>query len=569
MSYLLSPTILLLREGTDSSQGKAQIVSNINACQSIVEVVKSTLGPRGMDKMIINENKVTTISNDGATILNLLDIIHPAAKALVDIAQAQDNEVGDGTTSVTLLAGELLKEAKSFIEDGMSPQIIISGYREALRHALAHLREQTVSFKEKSKEEKRDVLMKCAGTALNSKLLAAYKDYFSNIVVEAVEHLDTDLLDKDLIGIKQVTGGSITDSFLVDGVAFKKTFAYAGFEQQPKYFENPKICLLNLELELKSEKENAEIRIENPEEYQSIIDAEWDIIYGKLKAIIDVGAQVVLSKLPIGDLATQYFADRNVFCAGRVQKEDMERLAKATGAQIQTTVNGLTEAVLGTCGKFEEVQVGAERYNIFRGCPSSKTATIVLRGGAEQFIQEAERSLNDAIMIVRRCFRTNEIVPGGGAIEMELSKILRAHARNIQGKQQLVINAFAKALEVIPRCLSENAGLDAVEVMNKLRQKHAQAADGKYIGVGIDTPDGIVNTYERFIWEPVLVKYNALSSATEAACTILSIDETVKNPKMEEPRNRGPGGRPRGGPRKAGGLGGLPGLANMAGMKMK
>lgn len=551
MSYLLSPTILLLREGTDTSQGKAQIISNINACQAIVEVVKTTLGPRGMDKMVIDSNKNTTVSNDGATIVKLLDIVHPAARALVDVAQAQDNEVGDGTTSVCLLSGEFLKEAKMFIEDGMSPQIVIQGYREALRLALEELKRLSIKFKEKSKEEKREMLRKCAGTALNSKLLAAYKDYFSKLVVEAVEHLDTDLLEKDLIGIKQVTGGSITDSFLIDGVAFEKTFSYAGFEQQPKKFKNPKICLLNLELELKSEKENAEIRIENPDDYQAIVDAEWDIIYEKLENIVKVGAQVVLSKLPIGDLATQFFADRDIFCAGRVPKEDMERLAKAVGAQVQTTVNGLHESVLGTCGDFEEVQVGAKRYNLFKGCPQSKTATIVLRGGAEQFIEEAERSLNDAIMIVRRCFKLNEVVAGGGSIEMELSRLLRAHSRTISGKQQIVINAYAKALEIIPRTLAENCGLDSVEVMNKLRQRHAQAnTDSAHVGIGIDSPDGITNTYEKFVWEPVLVKYNALSASTEAACMILSVDETVKNPQSDQakagggPKGRRPPGMP-------------------------
>lgn len=564
MSYLLSPTILLLKEGTDTSQGKAQIISNINACQSIVETVKTTLGPRGMDKMIIDSAKRTTISNDGATIVKLLDVFHPAARALVDVSQAQDNEVGDGTTSVILLSGELLKEAKIFVEDGMSPQLVISGYRDALKLALEKLKELTIYFKEKTKEEKRDMLKKCAGTALNSKLLSAYREHFSELVVKAVEHLDTDLLDRDLIGIKQVTGGSITDSFLVDGVAFKKTFSYAGFEQQPKHFKDPKICLLNLELELKSEKENAEIRIENPDDYQSIIDAEWDIIYSKLENIVKVGAKVVLSKLPIGDLATQFFADRNIFCAGRVPKDDMDRLAKATGGQIQTTVNGITESVLGNCGEFEEIQVGAERYNMFKECPNSKTATIVLRGGAEQFIQEAERSLNDAIMIVRRCFKLNEVVAGGGAIEMELSKMLRAHARTIFGKQQIVINAFAKALEVIPRTLSENAGLDSVEVMNKLRHRHnTPKEDSKYIGVGIDSPDGICNTYDKFIWEPVLVKYNALSAATEAACMILSVDETVRNPASEQSKlQRNPGaGRGRG--RGMGGMGaGMQGMMN-------
>lgn len=311
MSFLLNPNILVLKDGTDDSQGKGQIVSNINACQSVVDVIRTTLGPRGMDKLIHTERKVT-ISNDGATLISLLDIVHPAAKTLVDIARSQDNEVGDGTTSVVLLAGELLKEAKAFIEEGMHSQIIMRGYRNAMTEAIKRIREISVKLMDKDDEEKKDMLKKCAMTSLNSKLINSYKDFFSDMVVTAVTKLDEDL-DMKMIGIKKVTGGSVTDSLLIEGVAFKKTFSYAGFEQQSKKFENPKICLLNLELELKSEKENAEIRIENPDDYQAIVDAEWRIIYEKLENIVESGANVVLSKLPIGDLATQYFADRGLF----------------------------------------------------------------------------------------------------------------------------------------------------------------------------------------------------------------------------------------------------------------
>ncbi|CAD8052017.1 unnamed protein product [Paramecium sonneborni] len=544
MSQFLQPTILLLREGTDTSQGRAQIVSNINAVQAVADVVKSTLGPRGMDKMIQTGPKVT-ISNDGATILNLLEVVHPAARVLVDIAKSQDDEVGDGTTSTTLLAAELLKEAKPFIEEGIHPQIVIQGYRKALELALEKLEGFSINISRDSPEDKRNTLLKCAQTALNSKLLANTKQFFSELVVSAVEKLDPNILDRDLIGIKNVTGGSVTDSFLVDGVAFKKTFSYAGFEQQPKRFENPKICLLNLELELKSEKENAEIRIEKPEEYQQIVDAEWALIYEKLETIVKAGAQIVLSKLPIGDLATQYFADRNIFCAGRVPQEDLLRVQKATGGQVQTTVNGLNPETFGTCGLFEEVQVGAERYNLFKNCPQSRTATIVLRGGAEQFIQEAERSLNDAIMIVRRCFKANKIVAGGGAIELELSRYLRHYARSVTGKTQYIVNSYAKALEVIPRTIAENAGLNSIEIMNKLRQRHAQGGDeGRWYGVDINGQSGVCDTHSSFVWEPSLVKRNALCSATEAACAILSIDETVKNPKSDQDTKMKPKGQP-------------------------
>jgi T-complex protein 1 subunit eta len=362
------------------------------------------------------------------------------------------------------------------------------------------------------------------------------------MVVSAVEKLDKDLLDRDLIGVKLVTGGSITDSTLISGVAFKKSFSYAGHEQAPKFFEKPKICVLNMELEKKSEKENAEIRIENPDAYQSLIDAEWDIIYGKLKAIVDSGATIVLSKLPIGDLAQQYFADHGVFSAGRVPQEDIQRIIKATGAVVQTTTNGITSDVLGSCNEFEEVQIGAERYNLFKDCPNTKTATLIIRGGAEQFVAEAERSLNDAIMIVRRAIKADKIVAGAGSTELEISRYLLHHARSISGKQQLVVNAFAKALEVIPRTLADNAGLDAIAVLNKLRQKHAN--DGKWFGVDVNSQNGLLDAYEAFIWEPLIIKTNALSSACEACCLILSIDETVRNPQSEEAarmKKAGPG----------------------------
>ena len=531
-SRMLQPNIILLKSGTDDSQGKGQLISNINACSAVVDVVRTTLGPRGMDKLIHTERSVT-ISNDGATIIKLLDIVHPAAQTLVDIAKSQDAEVGDGTTSVVVLAGEFLKEAKAFIEDGVHPQVLIHGFRVALDLALGKLSDLAVDLQDKSKEDKRELLERCAMTSLNSKLISGCKELFAKMVVDAVLYLEDDL-SLDMIGIKKVPGGSMEDSFLVDGVAFKKTFSYAGFEQQPKSFKDARILLLNNELELKAEKENAEVKIEDPSQYQAIVDAEWEIIYEKLEKIAASGANIVLSSLPIGDLATQYFADRDIFCAGRVSKEDSRRVAKATGAVSQTSLNYITESVLGTCGVFEEIQVGNERYNIFRECPGTKTATIVLRGGAEQYIDEADRSLHDAIMIVRRALKHSSVVAGGGACEMEISRFLHDHSRTISGKQQLIINAFAKALEIIPRQVAENAGFDSTDIMNKLRQRHALGETNT--GVDIENED-VCDTFKSFVWEPALVKRNAMSSATEAACLILSVDETVKNPKSEQAGN--------------------------------
>ena len=263
--------------------------------------------------------------------------------------------------------------------------------------------------------------------------------------MDAVLSLGTaDEMNLRHVGIKKVAGGGVTESQLVRGVAFKKTFSYAGFEQMTKKFKDPKILALNVELELKSEKENAEIRIEDPSQYQSIVDAEWKIIYSKLELCVSSGANIILSRLPIGDLATQYFADRGLFCAGRVNTEDLERVSRATGAKIQTSVNGITAAVLGTCGNFEEQQVGSERFNMFTDCTDSRTSTLILRGGADQFLEESHRSVWDALNVVKRCIQNNEIVAGGGAIEMEVSKVLREYARTIPGKEQLIINAYAK-----------------------------------------------------------------------------------------------------------------------------
>jgi T-complex protein 1 subunit eta len=392
------------------------------------------------------------------------------------------------------------------------------------------------------------------------------------VVVDAVLSLDQEDLNEKLIGIKRVTGGALQDSKFIDGVAFKKTFSYAGFEQQPKHFTNPKIVCLNVELELKSEKDNAEVRVEQVSEYQAIVDAEWQIIFNKMEALFATGAKVVLSKLPIGDLATQYFADRDVFCAGRVASADLDRVCSATGASIQSTCSDIQDTHLGTCGTFEEVQIGSERYNLFSACPEAKTCTLILRGGAEQFIAEVERSLHDAIMVVRRSVKNKSIVAGGGACEMEVSAHLHQFAdRNVPYKQQAIIKAFAKALEIIPRQLCDNAGLDATDVLNRLRVEHRQ---NKHIWAGVDfssdtaTPPSLANAINptnthsssstfsatgtstttfagtgvhpdllsKHVWEPSLVKINAIQAATEAACLILSVDETIKNEESAAPQ---------------------------------
>lgn len=379
------------------------------------------------------------------------------------------------------------------------------------------------------------------------------------VVVDAVLSLDQEDLNEKLIGVKKIPGGSLTDSLFVNGVAFKKTFSYAGFEQQPKAFKKPKIVCLNVELELKAEKDNAEVRVEQVSEYQAIVDAEWQIIYKKLEAIANTGAKVVLSKLPIGDLGTQYFADRDIFCAGRVASEDMERVVQATGAVVQSTCSDILPEHLGTCGIFEERQIGGERFNFFEDCPEAKTCTLVLRGGAEQFIAEVDRSLHDAIMIVKRAVKSHMIVGGGGATEMDVSAYLHQYAdEKISRKEQTIIKSFAKALEIIPRQLCDNAGFDATDILNRLRVEHRRG--NTWAGVDFQN-EGVANMVDRFVWEPAMVKINAIQAATEASCLILSVDETIRNEESAQPQAPGqqlpPGaaqralrGRGRGMPRR-------------------
>ncbi|CAI8497389.1 unnamed protein product [Hanseniaspora opuntiae] len=533
-----TPTIVVLKEGTDKSQGKAQIISNINACLSIQDILKPTLGPLGSDILLSDQNNKTIITNDGATILKSLDIVHPACQTLVDISKSQDMEIGDGTTTVTLLACELMKESKQFLEEGINSNLIMKSYNMALKKAVELIKTELsvkIDTSNENEEALRDLLEKCAKTAMSSKLINNNSKFFVNMCVDAILTLDRQHLDLNNVGIKKVSGGSMEDSLFVKGVAFAKTFSYAGFEQQPKYFKNPKILSLNLELELKAERDNAEVRIEKVEEYQKIVDAEWKLIHDKLELIKNTGANIVLSKLPIGDLATQYFADNGIFCSGRVAPEDLNRVIKAVGGSIQTSVSDLKEEHLGTCGVFEEKQIGNERYNLFTECTNTKTCTLVLRGGANQVIEEVARSLNDALMIVKRSLQLNSIVIGGGAIEMAISKRLRDYAKTIKGKQQLMINAFAKALEIIPRQLCENAGLDSVELLNKLRMSHSvnQGKENAFVGINFQI-ENIADNHESFIWEPMSNKINSLQSAVEACNLILSIDETITNKQQSE-----------------------------------
>lgn len=489
-----------------------------------------------MDKLIVDAKGAATISNDGATILKLLDIVHPAARALVDVARAQDAEVGDGTTSVVLLAGELLKQAKPFIEENVAPQVIIRAYRLAAELAANRIESLAVPIPRDQAVEYRRLLERCARTSMYSKIISGHGDLMSKLVVDAVLSLDPRDPDERLIGMKRIPGGAIEDAMLVQGVAFRKTFSYAGFEQQPKQFTDPLVLCLNLELELKAERDNAEVRLEKVSDYQAVVDAEWQLIHDRLESIAATGAKVILSKLPIGDLATQFFADRDIFCAGRVPAEDMNRILRATGAPLHSTVSDLQgEKACGRAVSFEERQVGGERWNFLltQGPETdplaTRTCTLLLRGGSDQFIAEIERALHDAIMVVRRALFAEKFVAGGGAVEMELSRFLREEAKTRPGRDQLLLAAVARALEALPRQLCDNAGCDATDLLTQLRKAHAV---NNQIWAGLDLETGsVIDTLAAGIWEPAIVKSNMMAAACEAACTILSVDLSIKAAK--------------------------------------
>ncbi|KAH0573654.1 TCP-1 chaperonin subunit eta [Spironucleus salmonicida] len=527
----LQPAIVVLKEGTDTSQGKGQLLTNIKACVSLADILQTTLGPRGMDKMLIKGGNAT-VSNDGATILSLLDVTHPAARCLVDISKSQDSEIGDGTTSVCVLAGSFLKHSSQLVEDGVHPRIIARCYRKALSICIDRIRSVERKFED---QQYAQTLKKLAGTAMNSKLIAPCKEQFSQMCVDAVLALkrNDDQLDLHNLGIKQVLGGALQESFLVHGIAFKKTFSYAGHEQYKKCIESPKILLLNFELEWSAEKEGAEIRLNDPSKFKEIVEAEYSIIYNKLNMIKEAGATVVFSNKSIGDLATQFFADHGIFGAGRVTDADLKRISIQTNANIISAVSDIQTNVLGDAKLFEEKQIGAERFNFITGFDELKVCTIILRGGAEQFIAESERSLHDAIMVVRRAVKTPTVIAGAGSIEMQLSQYLSRHCKTISGKEQIIIEAFANALEVIPRALCDNAGFDSTDILNQLRSKHAKGIRNNEIcwqGVDIQNDYTTIDAMEAFIWEPANIRVNALRSAVEAACIVLLVDQTFNMP---------------------------------------
>ena len=522
--------VLILKEGTTRSTGREAMRINIMAARAIAETLKTTLGPKGMDKMLIDSLGDITVTNDGATILDEIDVQHPAAKLMVEIAKAQDDEVGDGTTTAVVLAGELLKEAEALLDKNIHPTVIISGYKKAADKAKEVIERIGIPVRYEDDE----LLKKVAMTAMYSKAVAAAREYFAEIAVKAVKQIAEKrdgqwVADTDHIQIVKKQGGSLLDTQLVYGIVIDKEVVHPGM---PKRVEKARIALLNCPLEVEKPEYDAEIRIRDPEQMKAFLDEQERILREMVEKIKKVGANVVFCQKGIDDMAQHYLAKYGILAVRRVKKSDMEKLARATGARIVTNLEDLTENDLGYAELVEERKVAEERMVFVEGCKNPKAVSILIRGGLEKFVDEAERSLIDAVSVVADAIEDGKVVPGGGAIEAEIAKELRKYAASVGGREQLAIEAFANAIEVIPRTLSENAGLDPIDIITELRAAHERPDGWKY---GVDVFEGkVADMVAKGVLEPISVKIQAIKSALEVATLILRIDDLIAAARTEE-----------------------------------
>ncbi len=521
--------ILILPEKTQRIVGRDAQRANILAARIIGEALRTTLGPKGMDKMLVDNLGDIVVTNDGVTILKEMEVEHPAAKMLVEIAKAQDAEAGDGTTTVVVLAGELLKKAEELLDQDIHPTVIANGYRMAADKAM----ELLDSIAKPVSLEDKETLKKVALTSMTGKASEAAKDYLADLVVKAVTSIAEKqngkvLIDIDNIKVEKKEGESIENTELVRGIVIDKEVVHPGM---PKRVENARIALINAPLEIEKTEFDAEIRITDPSQIKAFLDEEEKILREMVEKIVQVGANVVFCQKGIDDIAQHYLAKHKILAVRRVKKSDMEKLAKATGARIVTNLQDLTPDDLGYAGLVEEVKVGKDNMVFVRDCKDPKSVTILVRGGSEHIVSEIERNINDAVHAVANAIRDGKVLPGGGASEIDLALKLRDYAKTVGGREQLAIEAFAEALEAIPAALAENAGLDPIDILVELRAAHEQ---GK-VSYGIDVYEGKVkDMYELGVIEPLKVKKHAVAAAAEAAIAILRIDDVIAAQKLEK-----------------------------------
>jgi len=532
--------VLVLKEGTGRTTGKDAQKNNIMAAKIVGETVKTTLGPRGMDKMLVSSIGDVTITNDGATILKELDVQHPAAKMLVEVAKTQDNEVGDGTTTSVILAGELLAKAESLLDQNVHPTVIVDGYKKAGDKAQETVNLMAIPVSIKDDKH----LLNVALTSMGSKGLSSAKEHFAKLAVEAVKQVAEETngrikADIDLIKVIKKHGKSLEDTELVKGMVLDKEVASS---QMSKRIENAKIALLNAKLEIEKTEFDAKINIERPDQMKLFLDEEERMLKEMAEQVSKTGANVLLCEKGIDDMALHFLAKSGILAVKSVSSSDMEKLARATGAKIIASVKDLTSDALGEAKAVEEVKIGDAKLLYVRECKNPKAVTVVIRGGSELVVDEAERSLHDALCVVRNAVEDGKIVAGGGAPEAEMARQLRNYAVKVGGREQLAIEAYAEAVETIPMMLAENSGLDPIDIMVSLRAEHEHNQSAYY---GVDVFTGkIKNMLDLNVVEPLRVKQQVIKSATEAANMILKIDDLIaakgmdkepKPPKTPEP----------------------------------
>ena len=523
MAQLSGVPIIILKEGTERKQGKDAQKNNIAAAKAVAEAVRTTLGPKGMDKMLVDSLGDVTITNDGATILDTIDVEHPAAKMIVEVAKTQDDKVGDGTTTSVIISGELLNLAEELMEQSVHPTIIIRGYRKALVQSKEILKD--LAQKIDINDEK--TLIKIAETSMNSKLIAGVKNNFAHIAVKAVNQVkekrgENVIIDLDQIQIIKKEGKSLFDTAIIEGVIVDKEVVHP---MMPKSIKDAKIALISSSLEVEKTEFDAEIRVQTPDQLNKFLEEEASMLRKRVIKLKEVGANVVFCQKGIDDKAQNFLAQENILTVRRVKKSDMEKLARATNAKIVNNLFDITNSDIGKAGKVEEKKIGDDSMIFVSECSDPKAVSILIRAGIEHVVDEAERMLHDALSVVKAAIEIPYILPGGGASEIELAKRLRTFSRSIGGREQLAIEIYANALEIIPKTLVENAGYNPVDLVVELRSKH-EAENGQSYGINIDTgkPDNMI---ALGVIEPLTILIQAIQSATEVASMILKIDDVI------------------------------------------
>jgi len=546
MAYLTTTQagqpVLILKEGTSRSRGKEAQRNNIMAARVIAEAIKTTLGPRGMDKMLISSLGDITITNDGAAILKEIDVEHPAAKMIVEVAKTQDDMVGDGTTTAVVIAGELLKKAEELLDQNIHPTVIVSGYRKAADKVMEILNNLSTSVD----LEDRETLKNIAITAMRSKAVGTARDHLAEIAIDAVKQIaekrgDRMVADIDNIQVIKKEGKSLFDTELVRGVILDKEVVHAGM---PKRVEKAKIALLNASMEVEKTEFSAEIRIRDPTQMKAFLDQETKMLKEMVDKLVASSANVVVCQKGIDDIAQHFLAKGGILALRRAKESDLEKLSRATGGKIVTNLDDLKPEDLGYAELVEERKIHDDKMTFVEGCKDPRSVSILIRAGLERMVDEAERAMHDALSVVADVIIKNKIVAGGGAIEAEVAKELRDYAPKVGGREQLAIEAFAEAMEVLPRMLSENAGLEPIDIMVSLRAEH-EKPQGHLIGVDV-LSGKVANMHEQGVIEPVNVKEQAIKSAAEAASMILRIDDVIAGSKPKAEAGKAPGGPPGG-----------------------